>query len=303
MDQMAGYRPPAPAGESHLISPTDTPFNRWILLFLPALGGIISGWLVYTFAPEAEGHGTDAAIDSYHNKGGFIRGRIPFVKTIASAVTITTGGSGGREGPIAQIGAAFGPQPRDFPVQPTAGRTLQSAYPSSPITPLYVVQRLAVESAPTGRPIPSSVGHNSQSGMNGGIGNIAYDHGKSNSLAYSALALISRQLPANRTLNIRNKPRAGKHTSRFFFRAADATLVLKHAARRGSPVLSVIQVPRIARVPIKSTRASRNQMGRLQDRFRVHHAMVLANPLASTATADMRPTRLGASLASRPKST
>jgi CIC family chloride channel protein len=109
MDQMAGYRPPSPAGESHLIIAfTNTPFNRWVLFFLPALGGIISGWLVYTFAPEAEGHGTDAAIDAYHNKAGFIRGRIPFIKTIASALTITSGGSGGREGPIAQIGAGFG---------------------------------------------------------------------------------------------------------------------------------------------------------------------------------------------------
>jgi CIC family chloride channel protein len=108
MDMMAGYRPPQPAGEPHLFQPTTTPFNRWMLLFLPALGGIISGWLVYTFAPEAEGHGTDAAIDAYHNKGGFIRGRIPIIKTIASAVTITSGGSGGREGPIAQIGAGFG---------------------------------------------------------------------------------------------------------------------------------------------------------------------------------------------------
>ena len=108
MDLIAGYRPPPPAGESELFSPTGTPFNRWILFFLPALGGILSGWLVYTFAPEAEGHGTDAAIDAYHNKGGFVRGRIPFIKTIASALTITTGGSGGREGPIAQIGAGFG---------------------------------------------------------------------------------------------------------------------------------------------------------------------------------------------------
>lgn len=108
MDQIAGYRPPPPAGEPHLFHPTDTPFNRWMLFFLPALGGIMSGWLVYTFAPEAEGHGTDAAIDAYHNKGGFIRGRIPFIKTIASAITITSGGSGGREGPIAQIGAGFG---------------------------------------------------------------------------------------------------------------------------------------------------------------------------------------------------
>ena len=93
MDMIAGYRPPAPAGEHHLLPPTDRPFNRWLLLFLPAFGGIISGWLVYTFAPEAEGHGTDAAIDAYHCKGGYIRGRVPVIKTIASAVTLTTGGS------------------------------------------------------------------------------------------------------------------------------------------------------------------------------------------------------------------
>ena len=108
MDMMAGYRPPAPAGEHHLFPPTSTSFHRWILLFLPAFGGILSGWLVYTFAPEAEGHGTDAAIEAYHNKGGYMRGRIPIIKTIASAITLTTGGSGGREGPIAQIGAGFG---------------------------------------------------------------------------------------------------------------------------------------------------------------------------------------------------
>ena len=108
MDMIAGYRPPIPAGEHLVLPPTETPFNRWVLLFLPAAGGLVCGWLVFTFAPEAEGHGTDAAIDAYHNKGGFIRGRIPFIKTIASAFTLTTGGSGGPEGPIAQIGAGFG---------------------------------------------------------------------------------------------------------------------------------------------------------------------------------------------------
>ena len=108
MDFLAGYRPPAPAGEHHLMPPTNTLFNPIILFFLPAFGGLLSGWLVYTYAPEAEGHGTDAAIDAYHRKDGFIRGRVPIIKTIASALTLTTGGSGGREGPIAQIGAGFG---------------------------------------------------------------------------------------------------------------------------------------------------------------------------------------------------
>jgi chloride channel protein, CIC family len=108
MDMIAGYRPELPGGEHHLFPNTATHFNRWWLFLLPALGGLVSGWLVYTFAPEAEGHGTDAAINAYHNKGGYIRGRVPIIKTIASAITLTTGGSGGREGPIAQIGAGFG---------------------------------------------------------------------------------------------------------------------------------------------------------------------------------------------------
>jgi chloride channel protein, CIC family len=108
MDLFAGYHPPPPAGEHHLIEPTTRPLNRWLLLILPSLGGLVSGWLVYTFAPEAEGHGTDAAIRAYHNAGGFIRARVPIIKTLASTLTLTTGGSGGREGPIAQIGAGFG---------------------------------------------------------------------------------------------------------------------------------------------------------------------------------------------------
>ena len=107
LDYLAGYRPPT-TGEPELFAYTTTPFNRWILLILPAIGGLFSGWIVYTFAPEAEGHGTDAAIEAYHDMGGFIRGRIPFIKTIASALTLTSGGSGGREGPIAQIGSGFG---------------------------------------------------------------------------------------------------------------------------------------------------------------------------------------------------
>lgn len=108
MDFLAGYRPSAPAGEYSHFTPTNTPFNKWMLLILPAIGGLISGFLVYVFAPEAEGHGTDSAIDAYHNKGGVIRGRVPIIKTIASTITLTSGGSGGREGPIAQIGAGFG---------------------------------------------------------------------------------------------------------------------------------------------------------------------------------------------------
>jgi chloride channel protein, CIC family len=108
MDSLAGYRPPGPLGEAPLFHATARPFSRWVLLALPALGGLLSGVIVYWLAPEAEGHGTDAAIDAYHRRNGAIRTRVPFVKTIASAITMGTGGSAGREGPIAQIGAGLG---------------------------------------------------------------------------------------------------------------------------------------------------------------------------------------------------
>jgi CIC family chloride channel protein len=83
-------------------------YRPWILFFIPALGGLVSGFLVYTFAPEAEGHGTDAMIEAFHYKAGTIRARVPIIKSIASIITLATGGSAGREGPIAQIGAGYG---------------------------------------------------------------------------------------------------------------------------------------------------------------------------------------------------
>ena len=79
-----------------------------MLVLLPAVGGLLSGLIVYKFAPEAEGHGTDAAIAAYHHHQGQIRARVPLVKLVASAFTLGFGGSGGREGPIAQIGAGCG---------------------------------------------------------------------------------------------------------------------------------------------------------------------------------------------------
>jgi CIC family chloride channel protein len=112
LGRIADYRPPSAHGpiSADAISYIDSLAmnHRWVLFFLPALGGLVSGVLVYKFAPEAEGHGTDAAIDSFHNKGGHIRGRVPWVKALASIATIGTGGSAGREGPIAQIGAGIG---------------------------------------------------------------------------------------------------------------------------------------------------------------------------------------------------
>ncbi|MCL6560841.1 MAG: chloride channel protein, partial [Firmicutes bacterium] len=102
----AGFNPPAPAGEGTTM--TLPIARRWMIPVITTLGGLISGLIVVKFAPEAEGHGTDAAIDAFHHKEGLIRARVPLVKMLASAVTIGSGGSAGREGPTAQIAAGFG---------------------------------------------------------------------------------------------------------------------------------------------------------------------------------------------------
>ena len=103
---LAGFHPPTAVGEGEIL-PSFT-FNPFILPLITTLGGLLSGILVFGLAPEAEGHGTDAAIDAFHNKKGEIRSRTPIVKMLASALTIGSGGSAGREGPSAQIGAGFG---------------------------------------------------------------------------------------------------------------------------------------------------------------------------------------------------
>jgi CIC family chloride channel protein len=96
-----------PAGEDPPQAIT-YPQPWWLVVLVPAVGGLISGILVFTWAPEAEGHGTDAMIRAFHRGGGNIRARVPLVKGLASIITIGTGGSAGQEGPIAQIGAGFG---------------------------------------------------------------------------------------------------------------------------------------------------------------------------------------------------
>lgn len=75
---------------------------------LPVIGFCLVAYLVRTFAPEARGHGVPEVIEAMLTKGGKIRKRIVGVKALASALTISTGGSVGREGPIVQIGAALG---------------------------------------------------------------------------------------------------------------------------------------------------------------------------------------------------
>ena len=101
-----GYMEPARGAQPVLIA-TLANTRTWLFLLIPTLGGLAAGLLVFLLAPEAEGHGTDAMIDAFHHSDGFIRKRVPPVKVLASALTIGSGGSAGKEGPIAQIGAGL----------------------------------------------------------------------------------------------------------------------------------------------------------------------------------------------------
>jgi H+/Cl- antiporter ClcA/CBS domain-containing protein len=104
---LAGYHVPTPAGEGGQAASAS--FSRpWALPLVVGLGALLGAILVYRFAPEAEGHGTDAAISAVHQNPRGIRFRVIIVKIVASALTIGSGGSGGREGPTGQISAGFG---------------------------------------------------------------------------------------------------------------------------------------------------------------------------------------------------
>lgn len=80
----------------------------YIKIIVPVVGGLIVGPMIYKFAPEAKGHGVPEVMASLIQKGGRIRPRVALVKAVASSITIGTGGSVGREGPIIQIGASIG---------------------------------------------------------------------------------------------------------------------------------------------------------------------------------------------------
>ncbi|MBN2182937.1 MAG: chloride channel protein [Sedimentisphaerales bacterium] len=76
-------------------------------LLMPMLGGLIVGPMIYFFAREARGHGVPEVMIAVITRNSVIRPVVVIVKTLASAVSISTGGSVGREGPIVQIGAAI----------------------------------------------------------------------------------------------------------------------------------------------------------------------------------------------------
>lgn len=87
-----------------------TPASPWglFVIFVPVVGAAGVAFLVKNFAPEAKGHGVPEVMDAIHYQKGAIRPVVAAIKSLASALSIGSGGSVGREGPIIQIGSAFG---------------------------------------------------------------------------------------------------------------------------------------------------------------------------------------------------
>ena len=90
------------------LSGTGPVFGVAAVVLLPALGGLISGWLTRRRYPEAEGHGVAEVVRAINEKDGRISGHVAWVKSLASAATIGFGGSAGLEGPVVQIGSSVG---------------------------------------------------------------------------------------------------------------------------------------------------------------------------------------------------
>ena len=107
LEGLAGYTPLRADGEEFAGRVETHQFRPWILLLLPALGGLACGFLS-RFAPEIAGGGGDAMIEAFHQRAGRIRPRVIGLKALASMFTLGTGGAGGREGPTMQIGGALG---------------------------------------------------------------------------------------------------------------------------------------------------------------------------------------------------
>ncbi len=87
-----------------------TPPSPWgpFVILVPVVGAVLVAFLVKNFAPEAKGHGVPEVMDAIYYNRGIIRPVVAVIKSVASAISIGSGGSVGREGPIVQIGSTFG---------------------------------------------------------------------------------------------------------------------------------------------------------------------------------------------------
>ncbi len=107
---LAGIVSPEPAGEGIFHGPAGQ-YRPWVIPVFTTATGLLTGWMVNKFIPETINggtDGTDATINAFHNHGGIIKARVAIIRGALSILTIASGGSAGREGPITQMGAGVG---------------------------------------------------------------------------------------------------------------------------------------------------------------------------------------------------
>ncbi|HEX5060650.1 MAG TPA: chloride channel protein [Kofleriaceae bacterium] len=137
LEQLAGYEPLRAHGERVWGGAASSHFRWWLLAIIPALGALV-GSLFARLAPECRGGGGDATIEAFHHHGGAVRRRVLWVKPLASIATLGAGGSGGREGPTMQIGAALGSTVgRHLRVTPRERRVLMVAGVAAGISAVF----------------------------------------------------------------------------------------------------------------------------------------------------------------------
>ena len=82
--------------------------HRWLLVVTPAVGALLGYLLIKRFSSVEHARGTDSAVRAFHHRGGYVTGAVIPVKSVASVLTVSSGGSAGYEGPVTLLGAAVG---------------------------------------------------------------------------------------------------------------------------------------------------------------------------------------------------
>jgi len=125
-------------GESLLMGGAWLEGRRWAMVFLPALGALAGHFLIKRFARLEHARGTDSAIRAYHQNDGYITSAVIPIKSVASILTVGSGGSAGYEGPVTLIGAACGSAvARSLNLTVRARRILMAAGLSAGIAALF----------------------------------------------------------------------------------------------------------------------------------------------------------------------
>lgn len=112
--------------------------HRLLLVVLPPLGAALGYFLIKWFSKVRYVRGTDNAIKAYHHEGGYVTGAVIPIKSVASVLTVASGGSGGYEGPVTLIGAACGSTiARSLKLSVRARRILMAAGLAAGISALF----------------------------------------------------------------------------------------------------------------------------------------------------------------------